>query len=203
MSVKRSRAARALTVAGLVLTSLALAGCSNGGTTDHNDADVAFAREMVPHHQQALHMVTLTRGRDLGAGFERMARRIRAAQARELGTLHGWLDDWGAEPDRGGHRMNAGGDGTGTMGNANGMMGDSSAVIPGMMTGRDLARLHRASAQEFEDLWLRMMIRHHRGAIAMAEVEIDRGEYPAAIALARRVEEDQRAEIRQMRRLLG
>ena len=56
-------------------------------------------REMVPHHEQALRMVAMTRGRDLSPSFERLARQIRAAQAPEIDTMEGWLKDWGAGSD--------------------------------------------------------------------------------------------------------
>ena len=34
-----------------ILPLLFLAAC--GGSSDHNDADVEFAQQMIPHHQQA------------------------------------------------------------------------------------------------------------------------------------------------------
>ena len=40
-----------------VLPLLALAAC--GGSTDHNDADVEFSQQMIPHHQQAIMMADL------------------------------------------------------------------------------------------------------------------------------------------------
>jgi len=78
-------------VAALVL---ALAGCSDDSSSSsssdgHNDADVEFAGEMVPHHEQALHMVAMTRGRDLSPQFEDLTRQIKAAQAPRSGP---WRD---------------------------------------------------------------------------------------------------------------
>ena len=192
----------------VVALAASLVSCSDDhgaatGTRDHDTADVEFAAEMVPHHEQALRMVAMTRGRHLSPAFGRLTRQARRAQAPEIRTMQGWLDDWGAEPDHDRDMMHGGGDGTGTMGNANGMMGDSSGFGPGMMTGRDFRHLGRTPTRSFEDMWLRMMIRHHQGAIALARDEAAHGRYPAAVALARHIEESQRAEIQQMRRMLA
>jgi uncharacterized protein (DUF305 family) len=65
-----------------------------------------------------------------------------------------------------------------------------------------MARLESASAAEFEDLWLAMMIEHHEGAIAMAEQEIDEGASDRAVALAERIVADQQQEVATMRDLL-
>lgn len=62
------RTTRALMALTLALTVL-LTACGNDDTettneplssTEHNDADVAFASEMIQHHAQALTMVDLT-----------------------------------------------------------------------------------------------------------------------------------------------
>ncbi len=94
----RSRSAGALAL-GLVL-ALGVAGCGEGSsadttavsTTEHNDADVRFASEMVQHHAQALSMVDLTLGRDLSPEVATLAEDIRGAQAPEIETMTDWLD---------------------------------------------------------------------------------------------------------------
>ncbi|GAA2137296.1 hypothetical protein GCM10009844_04230 [Nocardioides koreensis] len=189
-------------VAPVVALVLALAGCSSSGSSSssdgHNDADVEFASEMVPHHEQALRMVAMTRGRDLSPQLEGLTQQIRAAQAPEIRTMEGWLDDWGEEADDDGHMMD--GDG-GMMNGSGGMMGGQGGWR--WMTGRDFHRLGGAPAQAFEDMWLRMMIRHHQGAVAMSRDEVEHGEFPASIALAQHIEDSQQAEIEQMRRMLA
>ena len=62
--------------------------------TDHNDADVAFASDMIQHHAQALAMVDLTVGRDLDPEVEALAEAIRAAQGPEIETMTDWLTEW-------------------------------------------------------------------------------------------------------------
>jgi uncharacterized protein (DUF305 family) len=62
MSSARTRTLR--TIAVLTVAGLLLLGCGGGdsdgaGSGEHNDADVTFAAEMVPHHEQALLMVDM------------------------------------------------------------------------------------------------------------------------------------------------
>jgi uncharacterized protein (DUF305 family) len=52
--------------------------------------------------------------------------------------------------------------------------------------------------QEFDLMFIDMMIMHHQGAIAMAEVALDRGEHPELVSLAEQIISDQQAEIEQM-----
>ena len=161
----------------------------------HNDADVAFATQMIPHHQQALEMVDLAADRDLPADVRSLVTGIESAQAPEIDTMTGWLTAWGepAPSDAGhmGHDM-------GDMGD----MGDMSGM-PGMMSGQQMTALADAPDARFADMWLRLMIAHHEGAVTMARTELAEGEYPPAIALAQSIVDSQTAEIERMRELLG
>jgi uncharacterized protein (DUF305 family) len=178
---------RTLLAAVLAIAVLALAGCSDDATTrtenNHDDADVAFATGMIPHHAQALVMVDMTEGRDLDPAFTQLTDAIRAAQTPEIQTMSGWLEDWGKEvPDESG-------------------MGGMD--MPGMMSDDDLDTLESSSGATFEARWLRMMIEHHQGAIEMAKVEIAEGSYPPAVDLATSIVTSQEAEIVTMKTLLG
>ena len=87
-----------------------------------NDADLAFATHMIPHHAQALSMVDLTRGRP-PAPVRRLAQRILDAQGPEIQTMTGWLQDWHRPvPETMRDHVNADNqiDGMGGMGQANG-----------------------------------------------------------------------------------
>ncbi len=49
---------------------------------------------MIPHHAQAIEMVTLTQGRPLDPAVEDLANQIRDAQAPEVETMVDWLTAW-------------------------------------------------------------------------------------------------------------
>lgn len=199
-------------VAALILgLSLVLAGCgddepstSDGGSsrTDHNDADVTFASDMIQHHAQALAMVDLTVERDLDPEVQQLAEQIRAAQAPEIETMTDWLTEWGEPiPATVNDHVNADGDGEHDM---EGMDGDDTGMdMPGMMSDEEMADLEAASDAEFQAMFLEMMIEHHEGAIEMAKTEQEDGQYSPAISLAEEIEAAQATEIETMQGLLS
>lgn len=56
------------------------------------DADIDFARGMIPHHQGAIDMakIVLEKGKD--AEIRKLAEDIIAAQEKEIAFLQGWLE---------------------------------------------------------------------------------------------------------------
>ena len=162
--------------------------------TEHNDADVAFATDMVQHHAQALAMVNLTTGRTVGPEFTALAERILEAQGPEIETMVDWLDEWGEEvPETVNDHMN----------HDMGTVPEGTEDMPGMMSANEMDELENAPDAEFEKLWLEMMTRHHEGAVEMAKAEEDDGQYKPAIDLAQAIISSQRAEIDEMKDLLA
>ncbi|GAA0985792.1 hypothetical protein ENKNEFLB_01723 [Nocardioides aquaticus] len=195
-----NRTTRAISATALGLTlALTAAACGNdadGGdtsaqvsTTEHNDADVAFASEMLQHHAQALTMVDLTQGRDLDPEVQQLADDIRAAQAPEIETFTGWLTDWDETVPDTGDAMEG--------------MDAAEMDMPGMMSAADMTALEDAPDGDFQTMWLEMMIEHHSGAIDMAEAETEQGQYKPAIDLAEEIAESQAGEIQTMEDLLA
>ena len=114
---------------------------------------------MLPHHEQVVEMARLA------------ADRAEAAQAPEMETLSGWSEAWGAP---------AGTDhGSGDHGGGHGGM-------DGMMSEEEMSSLSDASGGDFDRMFLEMMLEHHRGAVAMAEVEIAEGRTPTPSPWPRR-----------------
>ena len=156
----------------------------------HNDADVAFAQGMIPHHEQAVEMAEMALEKSENPEITDLAARIVDAQGPEIEKLQGWLEEWGedeAADDGGGH---------GSMGGSD----DSSGG--GMMSDGDMATLAKATAEEFDRMFLEMMIEHHKGAIEMAEAELEDGEFADAQAMARDIIDAQQSEIEEMEGLL-
>jgi uncharacterized protein (DUF305 family) len=187
--------------------ALALTACGNdeSGTdatevseTAHNDADVAFATDMIQHHAQALSMVDLTVERTLDPEVQQLAEAIRAAQGPEIETMTDWLQEWDEEvPETMRDHANAGHDMDG--------MGDTGedSDMPGMMSSDDIDQLEGAPDAEFQTMWLEMMVEHHEGAVEMAREEQDSGRHRAAVDLAGAIVDTQTDEIEQMQALLG
>jgi uncharacterized protein (DUF305 family) len=72
----------------------------------------------------------------------------------------------------------------------------------GMMTPEQMTALEQASGPEFDRMFLEMMVEHHRGAVEMAQTELDEGADPEAQALAQQIIDTQQAEITEMESLL-
>jgi uncharacterized protein (DUF305 family) len=201
----RARTIRAALGVLTVGLALVLGGCSaddsasgtgaKTSTTEHNDADVSFATDMIQHHAQALTMVDLTAGRTLDPEVQQLAESIRAAQTPEIEEMTDWLTSWGEDvPETMRDHANA----------HEGMDGvDVGADMPGMMSQDDMKRLENASDAEFQGMWLEMMVEHHTGAVQMATTEQEHGQYASAIDLAGRIIDSQTEEIETMDGLLS
>ena len=154
-------------------------------TGPHNLADVDFARLMIPHHAQAIEMARVVLKRTDNAQVKALASRIEAAQTPEISTLSGWLTSWGAPvPDTS-------------------MPMGSEMQMGGMMSHADMRKLAKASAAKVDALFLAQMTKHHRGAIAMAGIELADGSNPQAKALAASIKKAQTAEVSEMKTLLA
>lgn len=166
----------------------------------HNDADVAFAQGMIPHHQQAIEMSDMLLGKQgIQPQIVTLANQIKNAQAPEIDQMQGWLQQWGAgstpassSSPMPGHDMSGGDMSRMPTGSGHGMMSDA-----------DMAALQNAQGTEAGRLFLTQMIKHHEGAITMAQQEIDSGQFPAAVDMARTIVSSQQQEITTMQGLLN
>lgn len=62
---------------------------------DFNDADVAFATDMIPHRRHAVEMAELAETRAESPEVKDLAMQIMSAQDPEIETMSGWLTAWG------------------------------------------------------------------------------------------------------------
>jgi uncharacterized protein (DUF305 family) len=209
-NTRTSMARRTALVAATVTAGLALAACGSdgddsgsgsGGTAPsasssassaaaHNAQDVAFAQGMIPHHRQALEMARLAAGRASSAKVKDLAARIEKAQDPEIETMSGWLKSWGEDVPASAESMP-------------GMDHSAHSGMAGMMDGKDMAALKKASGADFDTMFLTMMTEHHKGAVEMAGTEKDKGGYGPAKSMAGGIVTAQTAEITEMNKLLG
>jgi uncharacterized protein (DUF305 family) len=158
----------------------------NTQPTANNAADVTFAQGMIPHHQQAIEMSRLAPERAQSEEVKNLARQIETAQGPEIETLTGWLRDWGAAPS--------------TTGMDHGSMDHGG--MGGMMSDAEMQQLEQARGAEFDRQFLSLMIKHHEGAVTMAQTELASGQFAAAKQMAQQIIDTQQAEINTMRGLL-
>jgi uncharacterized protein (DUF305 family) len=147
--------------------------------------DVAFATNMIPHHQQAIDLSALVSDRSTNTGLVELSKRISAAQQPEIEVMKVLLVQWNENPD------------------ANSGHGGHDAAMQGMVDDATMTKLRSLEGAEFDKLWLESMISHHQGAIEMAKAEIANGDNVDAKNLAGRIVATQEAEIGQMKQMLG
>jgi uncharacterized protein (DUF305 family) len=149
-------------------SSTSSAGSSTASTSTpaasaHNQADITFAQNGIPHHEQAIPMSDTILGKQgIDPRVVQLATQFKADQGPELQQMHSWLSQWG-QP-------------TLTMG--------PGMVMPGMLPDQDITALQNAQGVDATKKFLTEMIECHEGTIAMAEDEIKDGQYPPAVALA-------------------
>ncbi|MEU9605519.1 DUF305 domain-containing protein [Streptomyces sp. NPDC048057] len=156
-----------------------------------NDADVMFAQMMIPHHEQALEMSALAKDRAQDAQVIKLAEQIAGAQDPEIQKMKSWLAAWG-KPESGGSMPG--------MDHGSGSSGD--AGMDGMMTDEDMAALKAAKGKTFDTLFAQLMVKHHEGAITMAEDEQKNGKNATAKKLAGEVVKGQQAEVDEFNAIL-
>ena len=179
---------RRLTVIAAVLVTLVLSACGGHEAATGRDGDIAFAQNMIPHHEQALEMSALALATKASPEVTALAKEIQAAQDPEIVLMRKWLRDWDAE-----ELPHSGGPGDESDGHEHEMAG--------MATGEQLLALSEARGAEFDALWLELMVAHHEGAIEMAEQVIETTDDLEVQALAEAIIAGQAAEIDRMRTL--
>jgi len=166
----------------------------------HNQADVAFATGMIPHHGQAITMAQMALSTSTNPKVKDLATAIKAAQDPEIQAMSGWLTGW-AQPvpaATGGHDMSQMGSTTSSTSGSSTMGG-----MGGMMTDQEMEQLSKATGAAFDRMWLQMMVKHHQGAVAMSQTELATGTNPDAKQLAQAIIDSQTKEITTMTAALG
>jgi uncharacterized protein (DUF305 family) len=110
-------------------------------------ADVEFMQGMIAHHAQAIYMSKMAAGHGANPRLLRFATKIDQSQRAEIKLMQDWLHRNGqSAPDTSSWR---------------------TMHMPGMLTSEQLQQLDQANGTAFDRDFLRFMIQHHTGALAM------------------------------------
>lgn len=177
-------------VAGAPLEAQAKADTRRPGYTA---GDVHFMSGMIHHHAQAVLMAGWAPSHDASPSVRTLCDRIVVSQRDEIRLMQRWLQA----------RQEPVPDSTA----AHAMMPemDPATMMPGMLTGEQLAQLDRARGSEFDRLFLTFMIQHHQGAITMVNQLFGQGagEQETVFRFASDVFADQTTEIARMQKMLA
>ncbi len=150
--------------------------------------DVRFLRDMIVHHAQAIVMVDAVLTDLTDPQVRSIASRIRDEQTPEIDYMAGFLEERGESAPPEATNPN--------------LTDHGSHSMPGMATEADLRALSAATGVEADRLWLRLMIRHHEGALAMV-TEHARGAADELVeALASDISVTQTKQVGQMQGML-
>jgi len=180
----------------LVVVALVLGGAIGWRVTKSQDSeppgrdsvDVGFFQDMATHHQQALAMATdyLEHGDD--ALLKQIAGEILFYQAAEIGVMNDHLAEWGQQGTEGDTAMS--------------WMQHPlpRAEMTGLATKAQMQRLADARGAELDDLFTRLMIRHHEGGIHMAQYAAQHADTETVRSWATAMDDGQRGEIAELQR---
>ena len=161
----------------------------------YTEADVQFMSGMIGHHAQAIVMANWAPTHGATPSVRRLAERIINAQQDEIATMQRWLGDRlkpVPEATPAGMKMMM-----------NGV--EHIMLMPGMLTETQMKQLDQAKGPEFDRLFLRFMIQHHRGAVSMVKDLFDSwgaGQDETVFKFASDVNVDQSTEIDRMEKML-
>jgi len=162
---------------------------SNLTAIDYTDGDIRFMQGMISHHAQALEMTSLLEARTDNAVLRQLSERIDISQRDEIMMMQGWLRDRDQTVPEVDTYHQAG-----------------FVRMPGMLTDEEMEELEVVSGVAFDRLFLRLMIKHHRGAITMVDNLLDQAgaaQDAQLYAFTSDVSSDQDMEINRMDSMLA
>ena len=152
-----------------------------------DDVSLGFARDMSTHHAQAVQMSEIVHRRSADPTLNYLAFDILSTQQGQIGIMYGWLELWDQTQSDSGPSM--------------AWMGHTGPM-PGMATAGEISELNTLPVARMEEQYLRLMIRHHRGAVPMADAATARAGSPELKVLAGKMSAGQQSEIDAMQDLL-
>lgn len=175
----------------LIAGALALGQAVARTTPGNSSAEAGFVRDMSVHHSQAVDMAEIVRDRTTDPTIRAIATEVVLVQQFQIGQIYGWLEEWKLPPTSNRPYM--------------AWMGqpvEKPSDMPGMTTREEVQRLAELPSTEIDAAFLRMMIPHHQGGVAMAEAALERTDRAEVRRLASAIINTQQAEIEWMRTLL-
>lgn len=189
----------AVTAAAFAIGRFSTFGAAAPGNPTTDSPEAGFARDMQVHHAQAVEMaMDIYRTTD-DQDIRVLAYDIATTQSAQKGEFYDWLVKWNL-PQAGGPLMAWMTDAD--TGHQHGATQTGAAESEqelmtqmGMASADELAAMRAADDTAADCQFLSLMIRHHEGAIPMAEALVALGSEPRALQVAHGVIDTQSAEI--------
>ncbi len=177
----------------LVIGSLGWVLGNNHAQPDPNTVDVGFLQDMRWHHEQATTISFAYLGdKDTDPALYEVAQEIVVGQELEIGLMVQLLRDFGkAEANETDVGM--------------AWMGDPVPIdrMPGMASDADIDTLGTLSGPAADQMFVQLMVAHHRGGISMADDAAIHANEKSVRDLATSISGNQAEEITEMQQLLA
>jgi uncharacterized protein (DUF305 family) len=161
----------------------------------YTEADLHFMKGMISHHAQAITMARWAESHGARPAVVTLAGRVINAQRDEIALMQNWLRDRRQavpDPNPAGMTMVMNGS-------------EHQMLMPGMLTPEQMAQLDAARGADFDQLFLKLMIQHHTGAVTMVKELFDTygaGQDQLVFKFASDVNIDQTTEVARMEKML-
>lgn len=141
------------------------------------DVSDTWVKKMIEHHRGAVEMSNMVLQQGAEGRVREMAQMTVTKQTKEIGELEAMVKQGAPSQE------------------------SAAPYRSGEMQMHE--RMMAAKGADASETWVRKMIEHHRGAIAMSEVVIAQGSDPKVKEKARKTAADQRKEISDLERILA
>ncbi|MBB4933214.1 uncharacterized protein (DUF305 family) [Lipingzhangella halophila] len=152
-----------------------------GEDPDHNEADAKFMVHMIEHHKQALEMSELAEDRADRDAIVSIAERIYDGQDAEIKAMQGWVNSNVENPED--YEID-------------------HSEMKGMASPEEMDELEGSSGDDFDQLFVDLMVTHHEGGVTMAENVLINGSSDTISGFANEVISTQRGEIARLENII-
>jgi uncharacterized protein (DUF305 family) len=162
----------------VLIGALILSGCAtkSQSNSEFSAADIDFAEMMIPHHEQAIEMSEIALLNTTNPDVLKLAQEIKDAQSPEIELMTSWT----------GVKVST----------------HAGHMMEGMLSESEISDLREAKDKDFDRLFLLGMIKHHEGAIEMAQ-EVAASKNKVVSDLSASIITAQELEISKMKELLN
>jgi uncharacterized protein (DUF305 family) len=146
--------------------------------------DQTFIRHMLTHHEQGILLAEIAAEKASNSHLRALSKLMVASQRGEARILSHWWASWFVEPRQV-------------------CSARERELMPGMLDVVEVERLGSTEASSFDVLFIELMTRHHKGAVAMADAHLRDGSDPRLRIMAHAIRHEQQGEIALMHGVSG
>jgi uncharacterized protein (DUF305 family) len=160
---------------------------------DDDSAEAGFTRDMSAHHAQAVQMGMMAAQKGNLEEVRYMGVDISLTQQGQIGIMGQMLRDWNLNVNGANPPMAWMPDGPAALQNGR---------MPGMASPEEIAQLEKATGEDFDKLFLELMIRHHLGGVHMIESALEQSDDADVQWIAKAMKISQASEVTGLQQIL-